>query len=36
VQIALAVPAGALQFVGFEFCKEKLQAVMPDPVSERR
>lgn len=31
-QIALAVPAGALQFVGFEFCKEKLQGLLPDPA----
>jgi hypothetical protein len=28
-QIILAVPAGALQFVGFEFCKENLPNVLP-------
>jgi hypothetical protein len=28
-QIILAVPAGALQFVGFEFCKEKLPNLLP-------
>ena len=33
LQIALAVPAGALQFVGFEFCKEKLEKLLPDSVS---
>lgn len=30
-QIALAVPAGALQFVGFEWCKEKLEQALPQP-----
>jgi len=28
-QIILAVPAGALQFVGFEFCKEQLPNILP-------
>lgn len=28
-QIILAVPAGALQFVGFEFCKEQLPTILP-------
>ena len=32
MQIALAVPAGALQFMGFELCKEKLREVLPDQV----
>lgn len=28
-QIILAVPAGALQFLGFEFCKEQLPNILP-------
>mmetsp|Transcript_7600 Transcript_7600/g.23044 ORF Transcript_7600/g.23044 Transcript_7600/m.23044 type:complete len:356 (-) Transcript_7600:1220-2287(-) len=29
-QITLAVPAGAIQFLAFEYCKEKLRELIPD------